>query len=208
MGSTIKGNAYDILNAKPPFLYERLAGFRSVGLDVSSAPKAHSTDNHTWFNANTGRWTMPAGTILSKITASGLYAPMKAGVSNGLVGGADIAVTLFDFAAHFAVGDIIGNGTDEGAIASITYATGVMVIAAPGGGGWADKAHIFDDTTIPGLEGSANNIAILLEDVDYTNTNDQDVSVIEWAKINESALAATSAISATMKGYLPHVQWV
>jgi len=208
MGSSIGPSTSTGMTGRIQWLADR-GGWspRGVGIDVSLFPKANSTSDHPWYDASTGKWVMPTGTILAKITASGFYIPIKRLQVNGAAG-AGVAVVTVDDADHVVIGDTYTDGVLSFVVLSVDYAANIITATANfGGAGLADNALLTDAVTQPGAEGLADGVKILLEDCEYTGTNDLSVSVIERAYVNESAMPY-SVIPASTKALLDRIDWV
>ena len=191
---------------KVVWLSELLAAIRGVGLDVSRCPKVNSTTDHPWYQSTSGKWFMPSGTILAKITATGLYGVIKRLQTNGVAaaGQKDVIVDDADYATP---GDVLTNGVISPTVDTIDYDTNTLTMVANlAGAGFADDAEIYDDTTAAGQEGVTGEPVILLEDIDYTSSLDMTVDTVKQCIINESAMPL-SVITATMKTQLSLVQW-
>jgi len=189
------------------WLAEYVWGPRDAGIDVSAVPKANSTTNHPWYDANTGKWIMPSGTVLAKITASGLYIPIKRLSVNGLaaIGQKNVIVDDADYAT---IGDVFTDGVTSFTVDTIDYTAETLVAVANLGANIADNAEIYDNTTYPGAgAGTAGTVKLLLEDAEYTDSTDFNVAVLDRCKVNESAMPI-SVVTAGMKTGLNRVDWL
>lgn len=205
--SSIAPSVSTVMQGRVAWLAELPWKPRGVGLDVSNLPKTNSTSNHPFYDSNTGKWVLPTGTILAKITASGLYTVIKQMQANGAVG-AGSATVVVDDADYSVVGETWTDGVLSFTIDSIDYDTDtITATAAVGGAGIADNAALYDDTDLPGAEGSVGNVVVLLEDQEYTADRDISVSTVDSVKINESAMPL-SLVTANMKTYLSFVRWL
>jgi len=206
MGSSIAPTVSTLIQGRVQWLAELLAKPRGVALDVSECPKANSTTNHPWYNSQTGKWVIPTGTILAKITATGWFAPIRRTAANGIAASGQPDVVVDD-ADHCQVGQTWTDGTTSFTIASIDYDTNTLTATGNLSGAIADNAEVYDDTDVPGLEGSNGTTRILLEDCDITSDVDPSISVIQHGKVNESAMPVT--VTATMKTQLTEIiEWL
>src|SRR3990172_1630910 len=201
MGSSIGPQTSHLTLGRVNWLAERLCAYRGVGLDVSSLPLTNSTTDHPWYDSVTGHWIMPSGTILAKITATGLYTSIRRGQVNGNVLIGPNADVIVDDPEAFAVGGTYTDGVTSFVVLSIDYVTKTLTATAGLGAQINDNAEIYDDAILPGSEGVTGEIVILTEDVDLgtgLTSIDLDVSTINRCKINESAMPYTN-VTATMK---------
>ena len=210
MGSSIGPQTSHLTLGRVNWLAERLCDYRGVGLDISTLPLTNSTTNHPWYDSVTGHWIMPSGTILAKITATGLYTAIRRGQANGAAG-AGVAVVTVDDPEAFAVGGVYTNGVLNFTVLSINYTTKVLTATANfGGAGIANNAELYDNAVLPGSEGVTGETVILTEDCDLgtgLTSIDQSVATINICKINESAMPYTQ-VTATMKTQLGvNVEW-
>lgn len=200
--SSIQYGTRTIKSQKPPFTFERLGGPRDINIDVSNVP---AVSTHPWYDSAAGRYRIPAGRVMAKITASGLYVPCKRSKLAANANSGQANATLED-ASSFKIGDTISidsGGGDDKVIGSINYTTNVVTVTVNFANNHVTGDEVYDDTTLPGAQTA---VGLLEEERDYTESWDIAGTVLEWARINEAAL--TETITTQMKTDMPHIQWV
>jgi len=136
----------------------------------------------------TNRKIVKAGTILGKVTATGLYAPVKKTLLNGAHSAGDTTIAVDD-ASFFQSGDTITVGNETGlTVSSVDYDNNIITLSAGLAGNQADDAEV-----------KAENG---LETADCILYNTVDLTTAELTFADAAATAVTHAVvkEARVKG--------
>ncbi len=146
----------------------------------------------------TGRRIVKAGTRLGKITASGLFAPVRSTTLSVAALTTDTTITVVD-ARFFMAGEQVNvNGTNA-TISSINYTTNVITLTAQIG-----AAKAIGDT-VKATNGLGTAVAVLYpDDIDVTDGNEA-VGGIDHARVIEARCIGT--VSASEKTDLKEISW-
>lgn len=186
----------------PPFVFKIVEPARDINIDDSSIPQAASTTAHPWWDSVNKKWVIPAGVLMAKITASGLYIPVKrCTLVSG--GGAATATAVVSNAELFKVGDEVGDGTTKQTVQSIDYSTNTITVDTNWGTDLAG-VEFLDEDTYPGAETA---VGVLTEAQEYANGADFAASIYTRATFRESYMPID--ITPQMKTDLgARVDWV
>ena len=145
-----------------------------------------------------GRRIVKAGTRLGKITASGLFAPVRSTTLAVAALSTDTTITVVDARFAMAADQLSVNGTNV-TVSSINYTTNVITLTAQIG-----AAKAIGDT-VKSTNGLGTAVAILYpEDIDVTDGNEA-VGGIDHARIIEARCIGT--VSASEKADLKEIAW-
>lgn len=174
--------------AEPEFLLSDHKTTRGITIDAALVRTGHY---------ETAKKVLKGSTPMAKVTATGLYGPVKATTVKVTAAAAQKAVELTD-AQFFAVGDVVKIGNEAAqAIAALNYTTGVATMTNNLVGEQAAGVAVEVAT------GQETAVGLLLQSLDLTDGN-VAAAVLTHGVVREARIIGVNAL---VKADLPLIQF-